>query len=249
MRRLIASCLLAVGFVMAASALARAAPLVVDLSQHLVAITTGFAGADVLMFGATNGGGDVVVVVRGPSRPLVVHRKSRVLGVWANTASMTFERVPSFYAFAASRPLSEIAMPPVLRRHEIGLDYLDPALPRAKASENVAMQWKQGLKRNQIRNGLYRGQRGRVTFLGNQLFRAEFDLPANVPTGSYQVQVFLFRDGKVISAQTTPLRVDKVGVEAELFDFAHRHAAYYGIVAIIVALVAGWLGNAAFRRS
>ena len=122
-------------------------------------------------------------------------------------------------------------------------------LPRAKASENLAREWKDGLKRNQIRLGLYREKVGRVSFLGNQLFRAEFELPANVPTGSYQVHVFLLRDGRVVSAQTTPLRVDKVGVEAEVFDFAHKQSALYGVVAILVALMAGRLAHIAFRKA
>ena len=83
---------------------AQAAPLVADLSKHLVAITAGFSGAEVLLFGAVDEPGDVVVIVRGPLRSVTMHRKSRVLGVWANTAKMTFEEVPSFYAIASSRP-------------------------------------------------------------------------------------------------------------------------------------------------
>ena len=83
---------------LAAPARAATDTLVADLSQHLVAITTGFAGANVLLFGAIEGKGDVVVIVRGPERPVVMRRKSRILGVWINTARMTFQRVPSFYA-------------------------------------------------------------------------------------------------------------------------------------------------------
>ncbi len=101
---------------------ARADTLVADLSQHLVAITTGFAGTDVLLFGATEGEGEVVVIVRGPDRPVIMHRKSRVLGVWVNTAQMTFERAPSFYSIARSRPLAEIAQEPALARQQLGLD-------------------------------------------------------------------------------------------------------------------------------
>ena len=83
-------------------------------TEHGPAITTGFAGTNVLLFGAVDGQGDVVVVVRGPDRPVTIHRKSRVLGIWANTAQMTFERAPSFYAVASSRPLNEIAPATVL---------------------------------------------------------------------------------------------------------------------------------------
>ena len=58
------------------TAWAQESALVADLSQHLVAITTGFAGTDVLLFGATEGEGEVVVIVRGPDRPVTMHRKS-----------------------------------------------------------------------------------------------------------------------------------------------------------------------------
>ena len=44
---------------------ASADPLVVDLSNHLVAITTGFTGTNVLLFGAVEEEGDPDVLVRG----------------------------------------------------------------------------------------------------------------------------------------------------------------------------------------
>ena len=241
---------LALLFAVLAAQPARAAePLVADLSDHLVAITTGFSGADVLLFGATDQEGDVVVVVRGASRSLIMHRKNRVLGVWVNTASMTFDRVPSFYAIAASGPLNEIADRQVLARHELGLENIRLDLPKAKASANVAKQWRDALLRNQASANLYQTAVRPVSFLGNRLFRAEFHLPANVPTGAYQVQVYLLHDGRMISAQTTPLIVSKIGLQAEVYDFAQNQGALYGVIAILIALVAGWLGNVAFRRS
>ncbi|MGB1026463.1 MAG: TIGR02186 family protein, partial [Rhodospirillaceae bacterium] len=100
-------------------------PLVADLSDHLIAITTAFTGTDVLLFGATDGPGDVVMVVRGPITSKVVRRKDRIGGlVWANHDSVTFEEIPSFYRVASSRPLDEFAPEIVLQRHQIGLENL-----------------------------------------------------------------------------------------------------------------------------
>ncbi len=235
--------------VLTLSASGRADTLVADLSQHLVGITTGFAGAEVLLFGAVEGHGDVVVITRGPERPAVMHRKSRILGVWVNTASLTFDRVPSFYGIASSRPLEEIAPATVLARHEMGVEHLRLELARAKASPNVAAEWRDGLVRNFQRAGLYTTSVRNVTFLGNRLFRTRISLPANVPTGTYQVQVFLIVDGRVVSAQTTPLSVSKVGGEAVVFDFAYKQPAIYGLIAIALALMAGWLAHLAFRKA
>ena len=50
------------------------------------------------------------------------------------------------------------------------------------------------------------------------------------------------------SAQTTPLVVSKIGVGADIFEFAHRHSAAYGIIAIVMALLAGWAAHLVFRR-
>jgi uncharacterized protein (TIGR02186 family) len=228
---------------------ARAVPLVADLSKHLVAITTGFSGTEVLLFGAIEDPGDVVVIVRGPPEKVVMHRKSRIAGIWINTSSITFKNVASFYAVASSRPLAEIASEQVLARHEMGVGNLNLELPRAKASPDIAAQWRDALIRNKQRLGHYGEESGPVTFLGDRLFRSLVEFPANVPTGTYKVEVFLLEEGRVVSAQTTPLIVGKIGLEAEIFDFAHNYAALYGIIAILVALVAGWLAHVAFRRA
>lgn len=227
----------------------RAVPLIADLSKHLVAITTGFAGTDVLLFGAIEGPGDVVVIVWGPPEKIVLHRKSRVAGIWVNTAKITFKRVPSFYAVASSRPLEDIAGEQVLARNEMGVERVNLELPRAKASPNVAEAWRDALVRNKQRLGHYAQDVAQVNFMGESLFRTLVEFPANVPTGTYQIEVFLLQNGRVASAQTTPLIVGKIGVEAEIFDFAHNYSAYYGLIAILVALVAGWLAHIAFRKA
>ena len=234
---------------MAIAGAARADTLVADLSKRLVAITTGFAGTDVLLFGAIDGEGDVVVVVRGPEKQVTMHRKSRVLGIWANTAQMTFDRAPSFYAVASSGLLEDIAPDAVRARHELGVDFLRLELPAAKASPNIAQEWRAGLIRNHQRNGLYAQDVGEITFLSKRLFRIEIHLPANVPTGAYQAVTYLLRDGEVLSAQTMPLFVSKIGTEAFVFDFAMRHSAAYGLIAIAIALMAGWIAHLVFRKS
>ena len=236
----------------------RAQSLIADLSEHLVAITTGFVGVDVLLFGAVQPPndpelagqppGDVVVVVRGPEGSQTLHRKAKVAGIWMNTASLTFGQVPSFYAVAASRPLEEIAEDTVLAANGIGLDHLDFDLPAAKASGPLRDEWRQGLIRAKQREGLYVPSVGQVSLIGDALFRSEVYFPTNVPTGVYQAQVFLFQDGQVVSAQVIPLSVSKVGLEAELFDFAHGQSGAYGLIAVILALVAGWVGHLIFRR-
>ena len=121
-RRLLLSSLVAL-VVLAFAAPARAQQVVADLSRHLVAITTGFVGTDVLLFGAVEGSGDVVVIVRGPYRREVVRRKARVGGIWVNVEELAFTNAPSFYAVAASRPVDELLSARLRARHRIGTNF------------------------------------------------------------------------------------------------------------------------------
>jgi uncharacterized protein (TIGR02186 family) len=233
----------------AASRTAWAQSLVADLSNHLIAINTGFIGTEVVLFGATDGPGDVAVVVQGPPTEVMVRRKARVAGIWINAASMEFQQVPSFYSVATNRPLEQIIGDAVLARHEIGLGHLRLApLSPGRASPDRIREFREALIRNKQEEGLYGKSLGQVAFLGERLFRTNVYFPANVPTGAYTVSVFLIRDGDVVSAQTTPLAVSKVGFSAEIFDFAMRQSTFYGISAIIFAVAAGWLAGAIFRK-
>jgi uncharacterized protein (TIGR02186 family) len=227
---------------------ARAQALVADLSDHLIAITAGFAGTDVLLFGATEGEGDVIVILRGPEAPVIVRRKTRAVGIWVNTERIAFTGAPAFYRVAASRPIEGIANPALRARHQIGVDQLRVTAER-ELTPTKFNNFRDGLLRNKLREDLYSAEVGKVSFLGPRLFRTKIYLPANVPPGSYTVEVLLVRNNQVIAAQTTPMFVNKTGIGADVYDFAHRHAAVYGLVAVLIAVSAGWAAGTVFRRA
>jgi uncharacterized protein (TIGR02186 family) len=226
---------------------ARAQALVADLSNHLVAITTGFTGADILLFGAVEGPGDVVVTVRGPDRDEIVRRKVRIAGLWMNGAEVRFSGVPVFYAYFASKPPAEILTEEIAEIHQIGTENLNlrSDTPRPEAEIDA---FRAALLRAKERQGLYQPNPGGLVFLGQRLFRANLVFPGNVPTGSYRVDVLLIREGQVVSAQTTPLYISQAGVSADVYEFAHRQAALYGALAIVLAVGSGWLAGVVFRR-
>ena len=100
---LLARALVLLGSLMA-PALASGPPITAELSTDRVEISTGFTGASVLVFGATQNplGGDppedLIVVATGPTQGVVVRRKINVLGIWLNGPSTRFPDVPGFYA-------------------------------------------------------------------------------------------------------------------------------------------------------
>lgn len=228
----------------------RQQPVVADLSKHLVAINTGFSGADVLLFGATDGPGDIVLVVRGPPQQQIVRQRQKVGPIWINGHSILFENAPAFYHIAASAPLEEILPDSVRRLHQIGVSYLDlDAVGLAADDSHMTEPFRQALIRLKARNGLYPTTVGTVDHMANRLFRSELQFPSNVPTGTYMVEVYLVRDRRVVSAGITPLSISRAGLGAEIFLFAHEHASLYATMAIAVAAAAGWFASFVFRRN
>lgn len=242
---------------MAPAAPARAVePLVADLSHHLVAITTGFVGSQILLFGAVDdvpgigdapGIADVVVVVRGPARSHVVRRKGRRAGIWVNVGEATILDAPSFYHVAATRSLGQAASSSLLARHRIGVDNLDLEVrtddPRASSAE-----YAQALIRQKQERGLYGASIEDIAFLSRRLFRTEVYFPANVPVGTYRVEIYLLVDGEIVGTQVTPLVVSKIGLGASIFEFAHRHSVAYAIIAIVLAAFGGWAAAELFKK-
>lgn len=71
---------------------------------------------------------------------------------------------------------------------------------------------------------------------------------STVPVGTYQTEVYLIRDNRIVAAQSTPLFIDKQGIEQEVYDFSRAEPAVYGLVAVLLAVFAGWLAAVVFRR-
>ena len=226
---------------------AMAQPVVVDLSKESVDITAGFTGTDVLLFGATSGYGEVVVVIEGPKKTVSVRRKERVAGIWVNGDQVDFENVPAFYKVLSTNSLDEWLPLAVREENQIGVEYLN-LKPRGDVPAAEASEYRAALIRNKQQIEQYGLVEDRLELAGGRLFRSNVYFPSNVPVGKYFVRTYLVDKGKIVITRSIPLYIRKVGIEADVYRVAHQHSALYGIAAIIIAVIAGLGGNALFRK-
>ena len=221
--------------------------MTIDLAEDSVDITTGFNGGKIIVYGATKDQGDLAVVIRGPTRPMIVRRKSKIMGIWMNRQSVSFEGVPVYYDLALSRPENEIAAHSVRREYDIGLDALVLQADDNR-DRNAINPFHEALIRNRQASGLYALEPRKITFLDDNFFRTSFYLPSNVPTGMYTAEVFQFRDGEMIEKHSREFKVGQTGLSASIFLFAYKNGILYGLVAVLVALISGWSAYAVLRR-
>lgn len=233
-------------------ATAQAKPLVADLSQYNIAIDSSFVGTKLILFGARQMAGDVVVVVRGPARDYTLRKKARVAGIWVNRYALDMEQIPDYYAIASTKPLESILSESMLRSLQIGIPNLPYIQPHLLAKTDMSAEDAQGfadaflLQRESKR--LYNENIYPVSFMGDTLFKTTLPFPDTIPRGGYTAETYLIYNGQIVGMQSTPLNVAKTGMDAVFFQLAHNYPVVYGIMAVLMAVVAGWTASALFRR-
>lgn len=232
-----------------------------DVSSRSVAVTSSFTGTEIIVFGAVDnsrqsspesGFYDVVVIVEGTPARLVARKKSNV-GIWLNTASITFQSVPSYYAIISTRPLDEIADPIILRDNDIGFEHVRMT-PISGWETGVTTgeleDFKSAVVRIKQRERLYVERPvGGVVFIGRSLFRASLDLPANVPVGPLVARVHLFREGRLLHTFTSRVTLRREGLEHFLHTFAFGQPLAYGLATVLISIAMGLAATGLFRRS
>ncbi|OYW97041.1 MAG: hypothetical protein B7Z15_23840 [Rhizobiales bacterium 32-66-8] len=142
--------------------MARADGLVVSVSQAQVHITSGFTGADLVVFGvmdpqdAAGGSPDVVVTVRGPGQTFTTWRKTRVLGLWMNKQRIGDDHADVVSADPFRAAFLRIQQAQGLyRENTCGVTFIAPHVFRAE----VAIPGTAPLGRYQVEVQLLRGGR------------------------------------------------------------------------------------------
>ena len=233
--------------------------LIVSVSNHRVTVTPNYSGEELVLFGsvekdastpASRHNYDLVVTIAGPRMDMVTRRKERKFGIWINTDSREFLQVPSYLALFSNRPFDAIASPEVQRRQQLGLnnvlltqrvgpDYADVVPDDAFRSAFVRLR---------SAHGLYRQETSAVTFLTPTLFRTGIPLPAEVPIGTYNVEIKLFADGALVTRTETAFEIVKVGFEQYVANAARQNGFAYGLVTAMMALMTGWMASIVFRK-
>jgi uncharacterized protein (TIGR02186 family) len=235
---------------------ARADDLISGLSTDLIQITSNFTGTDIVLFGAIEPSEeagpakdqDLVIVIRGPQLDMTVRRKKRILGIWVNREQVELLGLPGYYFLASTRPLDDIASLATVQRFHLGTANLE-ATTRGNISPDEASAFRAAAIRDRKREHLYWESPTGIEFLSRTLFRARIQVPASVPPGEYRAEVYLFQNGTIVSAQSSPLFIDKSGFERQVYNYAYQASFAYGFAAVLMALAFGWAGYLVFRQS
>ena len=237
---------------------AHAERLIVSVSNHRVTVTPNYSGEELVLFGSVekdantppNRSYDLVVTVSGPRADMVTRRKERKFGIWINTDSRQFLQVPAYLAIFSNRPIDAIASPEVQRRQQLGINnvVLTQRVGPDYADVVPSDPFRTAFVRLRAQHGLYRESSSAITFLTPTLFRSGIPLPAEVPIGTYNVDIKLFADGQLVTRAETAFEIVKVGFEQFVANSSRQNGFAYGLATVAMALMTGWMASIVFRR-
>ena len=219
-----------------------------DISNNQISINSNFTGAEILLFGKISKQGDIIIVVEGPKEQLSVRKKKRVVGIWINTKTLYFSKVPAYYAVLSNKPLREITSEENINKLITKPDLIKLTNNNVKISNSDLQLFKNALARNKNKQNLYNNIENAVS-LNDKLFRSWIKFPANAPEGNYTINTYLFSNYDLVNTKKTSLIVNKVGIDRQIYDFANNKPTLYGLTAIIIAILAGWAAALIFRQT
>ncbi|SPF50147.1 putative transmembrane protein [Syntrophobacter sp. SbD1] len=234
--------LLALGLLTVSNAAAQdAARLTVEPAA--ISIGALYNGITLTAAGSIPEDSEAIVRFIGATCDLHMKERGKVGGVvWMNLDSITFKGAPSVCLVSSAADFNGLEANGGVSVKLLRLSGLKGAIQveaNGGGHENAVEEFLK-LKRKE---GLYKELVGNISYEsaveGQKRFRAQVPIPSRLAPGSYMVELAAVRNGEVVARAEQPVDAALVGFPAMLAALAFEHSALYGILATIIALLAG----------
>jgi uncharacterized protein (TIGR02186 family) len=220
-----------------------------DISENNIKIETNFIGKEVIIFGILNDDQETIMTIKGPEKNALIQKKERILGFWFNTKKITYNQIPSIFFIASSNEIEDILPTSTIIKEELSFDYLleNKTSQRNFISDISLDTWKSNFVRIKKSKNLFKEYE--IENIDNKLFQTRIFFPAKSIPGNYKVNVYQIKDNLILNNKEKIINLKKSGIGNQIYNFAHKNAAAYGLFAIIFAVLSGFLAATLFRRS
>ena len=220
-----------------------------DISENNIKIETNFIGKEVIVFGILNDDQETIMTIKGPEKNALIQKKERILGFWFNTKKITYNQIPSIFFIASSNEIEDILPTSTIIKEELSFDYLleNKTSQRNFISDISLDTWKSNFVRIKKNKNLFKEYE--IENIDNKLFQTRIFFPAKSIPGEYKVNVYQIKDNLILNNKEKVITLKKSGIGNQIYNFAHKNAAAYGLFAIIFAVLSGFLAATLFRRS
>jgi uncharacterized protein (TIGR02186 family) len=227
---------------------ARTSYVIADISTHEVALDYRFKGQYVTISLIYDGESDIILAITGPDLGYKIWKKEKRYGIWLNGQSYSVPKAKSYFSIAATKNIYEITDIKTLRKYNLDFNYDDykateeyPSLT-SEAFKQEFIKYRQKLKLYPLKPELIEKASG------NNLLRTKLFLPEHAVSGIYKLEVYAFRNGKMVSQTSSSFTAKKYGLYARVEFLSMHKTLQYSLISIIIALAAGAAAGFVFRK-
>lgn len=225
------------------------ATVTTEVNPQNIAIDLLYHGTKLSIKGQSDANDDIIVKI--DTDPIDAHMKykGKAAGIfWMKLGDMSFEHVPAIYLLASSQKLENLLSKEERIQTGIGFESIKAATTMESSASGMDQDsWIDEFIKFKKAEKLYKIEEGTVT-KGQGGYQLDIDWPFQAGPGTYNIEVMAIRDGKVVDRTQTNLTVARAGIVATLSNLAFNQAAVYGIIAIVVAMAAGFAVGALFKK-
>jgi len=232
-----------------------ASALTCKVNPNTVAINLSYHGATLTVTGENTAGDELVIRIGNAAGETHYKYMGKAGGFfWMKKGNVGFKNVPGVYLLYTSRDIEHLLDPAGQKANLIGYEALKAAAEMETTSDELngnEAKWKDEFIRFKEHQNLYAIHSGTVTRqhgATSDTFQAEVAWPYQAPPGTYTVEVMAIRNGQVAERSESSFTVARTGVVEWLSNLAFNSPAAYGIMAVVVAIVAGFAVGMIFRK-
>lgn len=227
---------------------ARTSYVIADISTHEVAIDYRFKGQYVTISLIYDGESDIILAITGPELGYKIWKKEKRYGIWLNGQSYIIPKAKSYFSIAATKNIYEITDIKTLRKYNLDFNYEDYKA-KEEYSPIIFESFRQEFTKYRQKLKLYPTQPELIEKTSNNnLLRTKLFLPEHTISGTYKLDVYAFRNGKMLSQTSSHFTVKKHGLYARVEFLSVQKTLQYSLISIIIALAAGATAGFIFRK-
>ena len=224
-----------------------------EVAPQDISINLLYHGSKLAIKGRSNSNDNLLIKISSEPTDAHMKYKGKAAGVfWMKLGDVSFENVPSAYILASSGAINSL-----LSREEQIKEGIGFAAIRASSKMESSVpgmdqaRWFDEFIKFKESEKLYQVKEGAINLVQDAQgteFGLDLKWPYQAAPGTYNIEVLTVRNGAVVDRTETSLTVARAGMVAQLSNLAFNHAAVYGIIAIVVAMLSGFAVGALFKK-
>lgn len=224
-------------------------PITCEIIPDEVRIDLFYHGGKLKITGKSDPGDDIIIKISSPPVESGLKYMGKAAGLfWMKVGDMEFKPVSNVYLLYTTGKIDEITSPDERLKRWIGYDALKSQVEVSSSKGPVDKdRWFNEFIKFKERDRLYAIHEGSIVKDGQGGFSLDMDWPYQAPPGEYTLEALAVKGGVAYAKTTQKLVIKSAGMVSLLSGLAFKSAAIYGLIAIVIAMLAGLFVGIIFK--